>query len=87
MAVFLNPYVRHRAFNRAAISSAALYNMAKRVFARVFRQDPDLEFVRALIDYVNGAREFSDAMMGLADYQKMAEQDHVVSVKFTSGSK
>jgi hypothetical protein len=44
---------------------AAIYEIAARVFTRIFDQDPDLNFLKAFEDYFHDRAEFSSESMGL----------------------
>ena len=65
LAVFLNPYIRQHPFSRAALTHANVYEIAARVFKRIFGQDPDLDFLKAFEDYFNNRAGFSSDSMGL----------------------
>lgn len=66
LAVFLNPYIRRRCFSRSALTDADMYNMAARVFERIFGHKADIDFLKAFTDYSKGLAEFSEERMSLA---------------------
>jgi len=65
IAVLFNPYIRHQCFSRKALSHADLYDMAERVYKRVFQEDPDVAFLQAFTDYYNAEGEYSHDRMKL----------------------
>lgn len=73
LAVFLNPYLRAHCFNRATLSLVDLFNIAKRIFTRLFKAEPLPEFTQALADYAEGRGEFSITALALEDFSKEAQ--------------
>ncbi|KAL6298032.1 ribonuclease H-like domain-containing protein [Sparassis latifolia] len=69
LAIFLNPYIRGRCFNCAALTQSALFEMVKLTFMRVFGQAPTNDFVSGLIDYSRAKDIFTDGLIQL-DYTK-----------------
>ncbi|KZT19628.1 hypothetical protein NEOLEDRAFT_1151838 [Neolentinus lepideus HHB14362 ss-1] len=67
VAMVLNPYVRNKPFKSTnpALSPMALYNMAEKLYSRVFREPPGWEFWKAWMDYLAGHEEFSPEWMQL----------------------
>lgn len=65
LAVLFNPYIRHQCFSRSALSHADLYDMAERVYKRVFQKDADVAFLVGFTDYYNGEGEYSHERMKL----------------------
>lgn len=72
MAVFLNPYIRARAFclDNPALVPALLYEMAQRSYTRIFEHAPDADFHIAFWDYMDWQRQFSVRRMGLDEFEK-----------------
>jgi hypothetical protein len=59
-----------------------LFNMAERVFKRVFEKDPDcFIFMKEFMEFMNGTGRFSDEMMRLenlkANYAKEVSSYHI----------
>jgi hypothetical protein len=73
LAVFFNPYIRQRPFNRSALTHAHIYDIASRVFTRIFSKDPDLDFLKAFEDYFESREEFSPQRMQLDMMKGMYE--------------
>jgi hypothetical protein len=67
LAVFFNPYIRADLFNRKIIqfTPAGIYGIVKRMYKRVFREDPDFDLHSACMDYYKCREEFSDEAMHL----------------------
>ncbi|KAJ6516526.1 ribonuclease H-like domain-containing protein [Mycena vitilis] len=85
LAVFLNPYIRCSAFavKNAALRPVSLYHIAKKLFARFFDEEPDLNFHEAFFDYSRDSKEFSSSWMHLAELKQLHEREnkHVNVVK------
>jgi hypothetical protein len=66
-AVVMNPYIRKRWFASGvqALTPSGLLGIVKRVCARIFREEPDVEFSEAFMDYLQQREEFSDEWMQL----------------------
>jgi hypothetical protein len=75
-AVVLNPYIRNRWFATGVreLTPAGLLGIVKRVCARVFREEPEIEFSEALMDYLQQRGEFSDEWMQLSMWTDMFEK-------------
>jgi hypothetical protein len=76
LAVFLNPYIRRRAFSRVALTHAKIYEIAARLLTRIFNQQPDLDFLKAFEDYFSDTANFSSQSMAL-DMMKKLYDDRV----------
>ncbi|KAL6307742.1 ribonuclease H-like domain-containing protein [Sparassis latifolia] len=74
LAIFLNPYIQGRCFNRAALTQAALIEITKCTFTRLFGEAPNSDFVVALIDYSKGRDIFTDQLMQLEYMKEMADR-------------
>lgn len=76
LAVFLNPFIRGRLFNRQNIllNRSALYGIIKRVFRRVFCKDNDLELYQAFLDYYESRSEFSPDRWDYQEQQALHER-------------
>ncbi|KAG8791459.1 hypothetical protein FRC12_009168 [Ceratobasidium sp. 428] len=76
LAVFLNPFIRGRLFNRENIllNRSALYGIVKRVFRRLFRRDNDLELYEAFLDYYEFRSEFSPDRWDYQEQQALHER-------------
>jgi hypothetical protein len=84
LAVFLNPYIRRRCFSRSALTEADLYNMAARVFERLFGKKAGIDFLKAFTDYSKGLAEFSDERMSLVMMAEMhASEVGISCLKFS----
>jgi hypothetical protein len=75
VAIFLNPYIRGRCFNRAAITEANLYNIIARVFERIFLQKADINMLKAFTDYARSQGEFSSTNMSLDQMAEMHKSE------------
>ncbi|KAF8960112.1 ribonuclease H-like domain-containing protein, partial [Flammula alnicola] len=67
LAVFFNPYIRAKYFNREKLSIIALFHILRRAFLRLMKQSSqgDIEFMRAFQAYYDGTGTFSDNEMWL----------------------
>lgn len=76
MAVFLNPYLRMHPFRleNPALTPMALYNMARRVYTRMFERDPDAGFHVAFWNYTDGKGRFSPEDMHLDGFKAAYEE-------------
>jgi hypothetical protein len=54
LAVFLNPYIRDRAFNRSKLPSMSLYHMLLRAYQRFYGRDAttDIELMKTFESYL-----------------------------------
>jgi len=50
-----------------------LFNMANRVFKRLFKREPDLKFMGEFTDFCDGVGKFLDESMGLAMWKSKFE--------------
>jgi hypothetical protein len=75
LAMHLHPWIRGRCFAKM-LSRSTLYNMADKVFRRVFEEEPDLSLLREFMDYCEGTGLYSDEGMRLA-YWKQRHEDSV----------
>ncbi|KAL6298476.1 ribonuclease H-like domain-containing protein [Sparassis latifolia] len=75
LAVFFNLYTRGRCFDCAALTKNVLTAMAKRAFKRVFGEDTNNDFVRALGDYSKVQGEFTREVMELDQGKALADED------------
>jgi hypothetical protein len=75
-AVVLNPYIRNRWFATGVqeLTPVGLLGIVKRVCARVFREEPEIEFSEAFMDYLQQRGEFSDEWMQLSMWTDMFEK-------------
>jgi hypothetical protein len=66
-AVVMNPYIRNRFFAGGvqALTLSGLLGIVKRVCARIFQEEPEVEFSEAFMDYLQQREEFSDEWMQL----------------------
>jgi hypothetical protein len=84
LAVLLNPWIRGHPFSKKLLSMD-LFNMADRVFKRLFSQDPKFAFMAEFIDYYEGVEKFLEASMGLDGWkakfnEQVSIQNSLVSV-------
>lgn len=72
LAVFLNPYIRNRAFRKGnpALVPMALYDMAAHVYTRMFGRTPDAGFHEAFWEYSRNQGKFSDVGMKLRQFDE-----------------
>jgi hypothetical protein len=66
-AIVMNPYIRKRWFASGVqtLTSSGLLGIMKQVCARIFREEPEVEFSEAFMDYLQQRDEFSDEWMQL----------------------
>ena len=78
LAVFLNPFIRTRLFRRGnpRLTANELYNMATRVFKRVYQHEPHALFHSAFFDYFEENNEYAPERMNLKGF----EQHHKIEV-------
>jgi hypothetical protein len=50
-----------------------LFNMADRIFKRLFEREPDLDFMSEFTDFCDGVGKYSDENMGLAMWKAKFE--------------
>ncbi|EUC58795.1 hypothetical protein RSOL_279600, partial [Rhizoctonia solani AG-3 Rhs1AP] len=76
LAVFFNPFIRARLFNRKnkLLSRSALYGAVKRVFKHIFWKENDLELYEAFLDYYDSRNEFSADMWDYQEQQAVYER-------------
>jgi len=88
LSLVLHPWIRGRCLsNGAGLSRMDLFNMAERVFKRVFKEDPDyFIFMKEFMEFLSGTGRFSDEMMRLeslkANYAKEVSPYHNQSDSF-----
>ena len=72
LAVFFNPYIRADLFSRKIIqlTPAGMYGIVKRMYKRVFREEPEFGLHVACMDYYKCRSEFSDDAMHLNDLEE-----------------
>ena len=71
----LNPYIQHQAF-KATLPRMELISMAERVFKRVFEVDmTGIEFMTAMMDYLDGKGSYSEENMQLAMWKGKFENE------------
>jgi len=77
LGVFFNPYIRADLFNRKIIqfTPAGIYGIVKRMYKRVFREEPDFDLHAACMDYYKCRAEFSDDAMHLDDLEAAAKAE------------
>ena len=64
--MLFNPYIRAHCFSTSRLSHGVLYDMAERVFRRLFGpEEPGLNFMLAFDEYIGGTGEYSPATMKL----------------------
>jgi hypothetical protein len=75
LAVFFNPHIRADLFGHGIIqfTPAGVYGLVRRMYKRVFREDPDFELHAACMDYYKAREEFSDDAMHLTDLEASAK--------------
>src|SRR6266545_6015773 len=74
VAVVLNPYLRGDFLGRdIALTPIRLCNMLKRLQLHVFREEADVDFQAAFMDYYNKHAEFFPEAMALVDWKTMAQ--------------
>jgi hypothetical protein len=91
LSLLFHPWIRGRCFtNRAGLSRMDLFNMAERVFQRVFEEEPDyFLFMSEFTEFLDCKGRFSDEMMRLdtlkANYAKEVSSYHLsVLLAFTN---
>jgi hypothetical protein len=83
LSLLFHPWIRGRCFtNGAWLSRMDLFNMAERVFKRVFEEEPDyFLFMKEFMEFLDGKGRFSDEMMRLdilkANYIKEVSSCHI----------
>jgi len=66
LAVLFNPYIRAHCFSTSQLSHGVLYDMAERVFRRLFGpEEPGLKFMLDFDQYIDGTGVYSPATMKL----------------------
>jgi hypothetical protein len=84
----LHPWIQSQCFAKT-LSRSALYNMAKKIFWRVFEEEPSWVLLQEFMDYCDGTGLYSDESMRLAYWKQRHEElvcyDSVCKVlKFTT---
>lgn len=76
LAVFFNPYIRHKAFrlDNPLLCQNGLFDIALRVYKRMFSRDADVGFDGAFFDYHEHKHEFSRENMKLDRWKARHEQ-------------
>jgi hypothetical protein len=72
LSVVLHPWIRGRCLSKG-ISRMTLFNMANRVFTRLFEHEPDFNFMNEFMDFCDGLGKFSNESMGLAMWKAKFE--------------
>jgi hypothetical protein len=72
LSMLLHPYIRGRCLSKS-ISRMTLFNIADRVFKRLFEREPDLKFMGEFTDFCDGVGKFSDESMGLVMWRSKFE--------------
>jgi hypothetical protein len=72
LSVVLHPWIRGRCLLKG-ISPMTLFNMANRVFTRLFEHEPDFNFMNEFTDFCDGLGKFSNESMGLAMWKAKFE--------------
>jgi hypothetical protein len=73
LAMHLHPWIRSRCFTKT-LSRLALYNMAKKVFQRVFEEEPSWVLLQEFMDYCDGTGLYLDENMRLAYWKQRHEE-------------
>ena len=72
LSVVLHPWIRGRCLSKG-ISRMTLFNMANRVFTRLFEHEPDFNFINEFTDFCDGLGRFSDETVGIAMWKAKFE--------------
>ena len=72
LSMLLHPYIRGSCLSKS-ISRMTLFNIADRVFRRLFECEPDHSFMGEFTDFCDGVGKFSDESMGLAMWKSKFE--------------
>jgi hypothetical protein len=77
LAVFLNPFIRTRPFNRESFPPITFFHLVRRAFLRLLRQDAagDTEFLEAYNSYYQNTGFFSDENMWIQGHRKLYEEN------------
>ena len=77
LAMDLHPWIQGCCFEKS-LSRSVLYNMAKNVYKKVFKQEPGWGLLQEFIGYSEGVGIYSDESMWLA-YWKQKQEESVCS--------
>jgi hypothetical protein len=72
LSMLLHPWIQGRCLSRR-ISRMTLFNMADHIFKRLFKYEPDLDFMSEFTDFCDGVGKYLDENIGLAMWKAKFE--------------